>query len=194
MSVRLSGSAEDASTRASTATASATQVFEDIHTLAVAGEEMSASIAEIARNAGEALRVASEGVAMAERTNETMSRLGESSAAIGNVVKLITSIAGQTNLLALNAMPGRGRSGVAGPCRRAPGRSSPRPRLGSAGPGGAGRAATPGAFEVGQVVSHGVSAFTPARTRRPPAGRRTTAGVGRAPSAGGRPEPPPGLP
>jgi methyl-accepting chemotaxis protein len=36
-------------------------------------------------------------------TTSTMNKLGESSAEIGNVIKVITAIAGQTNLLALNA-------------------------------------------------------------------------------------------
>src|SRR4029079_18201927 len=43
-----------------------------------------------------------------------MARLGESSTAIGNVVKVITSIAEQTNLLALNATIEAARAGDAG--------------------------------------------------------------------------------
>jgi len=39
----------------------------------------------------------------AESTNATVGKLGESSAEIGQVIKVITSIAQQTNLLALNA-------------------------------------------------------------------------------------------
>ncbi len=39
-------------------------------------------------------------MARAESTNATISKLGESSAEIGNVVKAITQIAEQTNLLA----------------------------------------------------------------------------------------------
>jgi methyl-accepting chemotaxis protein len=113
-SQRLSAEAEGASQRADAATAASAEVSADIQTLAVAGEQMGASIAEIARNAGEALQIASEGVAMAERTNETMARLGESSVAIGNVVKLITAIAEQTNLLALNATIEAARAGDAG--------------------------------------------------------------------------------
>ena len=59
---------------------------------------MSASIKEVASNASEAARVAAEAVAAAEKTNVTVSKLGESSAEIGNVIKVITSIAQQTNL------------------------------------------------------------------------------------------------
>ena len=43
-----------------------------------------------------------------------MAKLGESSAEIGNVVKVITSIAEQTNLLALNATIEAARAGEAG--------------------------------------------------------------------------------
>jgi methyl-accepting chemotaxis protein len=48
------------------------------------------------------------------RTNTTVAKLGESSAEIGNVVKVITSIAQQTNLLALNATIEAARAGEAG--------------------------------------------------------------------------------
>ena len=43
-----------------------------------------------------------------------MGKLGESSAEIGNVIKVITSIAEQTNLLALNATIEAARAGEAG--------------------------------------------------------------------------------
>ena len=47
-------------------------------------------------------------------TNETVKKLGESSQEIGNVIKVITSIAQQTNLLALNATIEAARAGEAG--------------------------------------------------------------------------------
>src|SRR6202000_3305836 len=47
-------------------------------------------------------------------TNATVSKLGESSVEIGEVVKVITSIAQQTNLLALNATIEAARAGEAG--------------------------------------------------------------------------------
>jgi methyl-accepting chemotaxis protein len=57
--------------------------------------------------AGEALRSSVE-------TNATITKLGESSAEIGQVIKVITSIAQQTNLLALNATIEAARAGEAG--------------------------------------------------------------------------------
>jgi methyl-accepting chemotaxis protein len=53
-------------------------------------------------------------VKVADRTNVTIAKLGESSAEIGNVIKVITSIAQQTNLLALNATIEAARAGEAG--------------------------------------------------------------------------------
>ena len=51
---------------------------------------------------------------MAETTNDVVLRLGTSSAEIGEVIKVITSIAEQTNLLALNATIEAARAGEAG--------------------------------------------------------------------------------
>jgi methyl-accepting chemotaxis protein len=49
-----------------------------------------------------------------ETTNATISKLGRSSAEIGQVIKVITAIAQQTNLLALNATIEAARAGEAG--------------------------------------------------------------------------------
>ena len=75
---------------------------------------MLASIREIARNANEAATITGRAVSMAENTNQTIKKLGESSIEIGNVIKVITSIAQQTNLLALNATIEAARAGEAG--------------------------------------------------------------------------------
>ncbi|MGX6600988.1 methyl-accepting chemotaxis protein [Micromonosporaceae bacterium Da 78-11] len=75
---------------------------------------MGAAIREISQNASEAAMVASQAVVITQATAETMNKLGDSSAEIGNVVKTITSIAEQTNLLALNATIEAARAGEAG--------------------------------------------------------------------------------
>ncbi|MEV6923106.1 methyl-accepting chemotaxis protein [Dactylosporangium sp. NPDC051485] len=113
-SQRIAASAEQASVRADAANGAANRVSHNVDLLAAASEEMGGSIAEISRNANEALRVAGDAVSMAEQTNAMMSRLGASSVEIGNVVKVIASIAGQTNLLALNATIEAARAGDAG--------------------------------------------------------------------------------
>ena len=75
---------------------------------------MSSSLLEIARNTKEAETVAEEAVELAETTDTTVRKLAQSSAGIGNVIKVITSIAEQTNLLALNATIEAARAGDAG--------------------------------------------------------------------------------
>ena len=59
-------------------------------------------------------RVATSAVKVAETTTATVSKLGDSSTEIGQVIKVITSIAQQTNLLALNATIEAARAGEAG--------------------------------------------------------------------------------
>jgi methyl-accepting chemotaxis protein len=89
-------------------------VADNVNTVASAIEQMEASIREISSNAGEANRIASEGVSIAATTNDQVGRLGESGAEIGKVLDVITSIAEQTNLLALNATIEAARAGEAG--------------------------------------------------------------------------------
>jgi methyl-accepting chemotaxis protein len=75
---------------------------------------MGASIKEIAKNTAEATKVALSAVKTAETMNQTIGKLGQSSTEIGQVIKVITSIAQQTNLLALNATIEAARAGGAG--------------------------------------------------------------------------------
>jgi methyl-accepting chemotaxis protein len=79
-----------------------------------AAEELIASIAEIARQVGQAAELVSHSVTEAQATNERMTALTETVQEIGNVVNLIRNIAGQTNLLALNATIEAARAGEAG--------------------------------------------------------------------------------
>ena len=90
------------------------QVTMHIQTVAAGTEEMTASIREIAKNAQDAAGVAAGAVQVADQTNATVAKLGQSSAEIGQVIKTITSIAEQTNLLALNATIEAARAGEAG--------------------------------------------------------------------------------
>ncbi|MFM7204748.1 MAG: methyl-accepting chemotaxis protein [Myxococcota bacterium] len=85
-----------------------------VQVLAAATEEMGASIREIANSSLSAAKVAEQAVAVARDANERIQRLGKSSDEIGNMLKVITSIAQQTNLLALNATIEAARAGEAG--------------------------------------------------------------------------------
>lgn len=71
-------------------------------------------VSEIVKNASEAAQVAAFAQQPASSTHSTMTKLTESSAEIGDVTKVITSIAEQTNLFALNATIEAARAGEAG--------------------------------------------------------------------------------
>jgi methyl-accepting chemotaxis protein len=110
----LSSAAEETSRQSQAVSAASEQAGVNVQTVAVAAEEMSGSIREISRQLQEALRVAGEATHKAEGTVRMMDELGASSEEIGEVVKVITSIAQQTNLLALNATIEAARAGEAG--------------------------------------------------------------------------------
>lgn len=114
VSQKLGGHAEETAAQSNVVSAAAEEVSKNLQTVATGSEEMTASIKEIAKNAVEAAKVATTAVGVAETTNATIGKLGESSAEIGNVIKVITSIAQQTNLLALNATIEAARAGEAG--------------------------------------------------------------------------------
>jgi methyl-accepting chemotaxis protein len=114
VSKQMTGNADDTATQANVVSAAVEQVNKNIQTVATGTEEMSASIREIAKNAADAARVATSAVKVAETTNGIVGKLGESSADIGKVIKVITSITQQTNLLALNATIEAARAGESG--------------------------------------------------------------------------------
>jgi methyl-accepting chemotaxis protein len=114
VSHQMAGTAEETATQANVVSAASEQVSRNVATVASGGEQMQSSIREIAKNANEAARVAKHAVQVANTTNGTVSKLGDSSTEIGNVIKVITSIAQQTNLLALNATIEAARAGESG--------------------------------------------------------------------------------
>ena len=111
---RITADSAEASQQANVAAATTEHLKRNLQTAATGTEEMSATIQDIAKNATESARVAGEAVKTAQNTNAAITKLGESSSRIGQVIKVITSIAGQTNLLALNATIEAARAGEAG--------------------------------------------------------------------------------
>jgi methyl-accepting chemotaxis protein len=86
----------------------------NVQAVAVASDELAASIAEIGRQVRHSSKIADDAVRQAKRTDQRMAELSSAAARIGDVVRLITDIAEQTNLLALNATIEAARAGEAG--------------------------------------------------------------------------------
>lgn len=126
--VNLQGAAEQCA-------ASAGQQQSEAHAIATAAEEMSQTIAGIARNASLAADTSMNAMEIVNRGKETVGRAVEAAARvgtateelaggvgalnrsvveIGNIVSVINDIADQTNLLALNASIEAARSGEHG--------------------------------------------------------------------------------
>jgi methyl-accepting chemotaxis protein len=114
ISQQLAANADETAAQTGVVSAASEEVSKNLTVVATSSEEMLASIREIAKSANEAARMAKNAVAVADATNQTVQKLGESSVEIGNVIKVITSIAEQTNLLALNATIEAARAGDAG--------------------------------------------------------------------------------
>lgn len=114
VSNQMSSNADETATQANVVSAAAEQVTKNLDTVATATEEMTDSIKEITKNAADAARVANSAVKSIESTNSTVTKLGKSSQEIGQIIKVITTIAQQTNLLSLNATIEAARAGEAG--------------------------------------------------------------------------------
>ncbi len=114
VSCQMSTNAEQTSQQAQRASVVAAQVSQNTQAVSLAMNELSTAIREIANNTQQAARVATDAVQLAATTNSTVTKLGQSSAEIGEVIKVITSIAEQTNLLSLNATIEAARAGEAG--------------------------------------------------------------------------------
>lgn len=110
----MTATASDASARAATVGAASESASNNVETVAAAAEELSSSVAEISRQVARSSEIATKAVGDAELTNATVKALSTGAEKIGEVVKLIHSIAAQTNLLALNATIEAARAGESG--------------------------------------------------------------------------------
>jgi methyl-accepting chemotaxis protein len=110
----MTNSATSVHAEASETASGAGKSSADLTAVAAAVEQFTASVGEISRQVAVASDVATQAVQRAEASQATIRGLADSTARIGDVVRLIDSIAGQTNLLALNATIEAARAGDAG--------------------------------------------------------------------------------
>ena len=114
ISQQMASNAEETAAQAGVVRAASDEVTKNVGVAANGSAGMQTQIRDIARSATQSTDVARQAVTVAQTAHQTISRLEESSVAIGNVVKVIASIAAQTNLLALNASIEAARAGEAG--------------------------------------------------------------------------------
>lgn len=110
----MSGTATETASQSVSVAAAAEEAASHVETVAAAAEELGSSVQEIGRQVQGSAELAGAAVREASTTAGLVQELSGATARIGDVVKLISDIAGQTNLLALNATIEAARAGEAG--------------------------------------------------------------------------------
>lgn len=110
----MSGTAAETAAQSSAVSAAAEVAASNVTTVAAAAEELGSSVQEISRQVEGSAAIARKAVDDADQTGALVHELSGTVERIGDVVGLISSIAGQTNLLALNATIEAARAGEAG--------------------------------------------------------------------------------
>jgi methyl-accepting chemotaxis protein len=113
-SATLTEVADTASVKTVSAAKASNQVAANVGEIASAAEELAHSVGEIDRQVAQSSAISGKAVNEVALGNDAIKELSESGRRIGDVIKLITDIAGQTNLLALNATIEAARAGEAG--------------------------------------------------------------------------------
>jgi len=110
----MSSMAGQTSAQSSAVAAAAEEAASNVNTVAAAAEELGSSVQEIGRQVAGSAQLARTAVDEAVQTAALVQELNGAVSRIGDVVTLISTIAGQTNLLALNATIEAARAGAAG--------------------------------------------------------------------------------
>ena len=110
----LTETADLASAKTTGAASASDQAFVNVRDIASAADELTVSVTEIDRQVAYSTAISTKAVSEAARTNDAVRELDQASRRIGDVIGLISDIAGQTNLLALNATIEAARAGEAG--------------------------------------------------------------------------------
>jgi methyl-accepting chemotaxis protein len=110
----MTATATETASQSTTVAAAAEEASSNVNTVAAAAEELGSSVQEIGRQVNGSATLAQSAVAEADQTAILVQELSGAVAKIGDVVTMISTIAGQTNLLALNATIEAARAGEAG--------------------------------------------------------------------------------
>ncbi|MCJ2129835.1 methyl-accepting chemotaxis protein [Methylobacterium sp. E-045] len=110
----MAGTATETAAQSTGVAAAAEQAAANVTTVAAAAEELGSSVQEIGRQVSASASLAHVAVEETARTALLVKDLNSAVAKIGDVVTMISAIAGQTNLLALNATIEAARAGESG--------------------------------------------------------------------------------
>ncbi|KAA0121853.1 HAMP domain-containing protein [Methylobacterium sp. P1-11] len=111
---QMTGTANETASQSTTVAAAAEEAATNVNTVAAAAEELGSSVQEISRQVSGSAQLAQAAVGEADQTARLVQALSQNATRIGDMVGMISSIAGQTNLLALNATIEAARAGEAG--------------------------------------------------------------------------------
>jgi methyl-accepting chemotaxis protein len=111
---QMTATAVETAAQSTTVAAAAEEASTNVNTVAAAAEELGSSVQEVGRQVTGSAHLAQAAVGEADQTTHLVQALSQSAARIGNMVGMISGIAGQTNLLALNATIEAARAGAAG--------------------------------------------------------------------------------
>ena len=111
---QMTSTAGETASQSTSVAAAAEEAAANVNTVAAAAEELGSSVQEIGRQVAGSAQLARTAVDEASQTAALVQELNGAVSRIGDVVTLISTIAGQTNLLALNATIEAARAGEAG--------------------------------------------------------------------------------